>query len=133
MLMQIEVGCEAARSIEQPRKAAFVIGFLLGQEAIWLQESLRILREEAPDAEITLMTKSSPELADALMQGKIDVVLLRRETTTAGVAFKFLTKEPLIAILPTRHHLGRHRTVRPQDLARESSSAQHESRPPSEP
>jgi len=93
---------------------------LLGQEAIWLSESLRILREEAPDVEITLMTKSSPELADGLMQGKIDVALLRRETQTAGLAFRFLTKEPLIAILPARHRLARHRAVRPQDLTRES-------------
>ena len=57
--MQIEVGCEAARGTEKPEKLGFVIGFLLGQEAIWLSESLRILREEAPDVEITLMTKSS--------------------------------------------------------------------------
>jgi LysR family hca operon transcriptional activator len=42
------------------------------------------------------------------------------EAHTAGLAFKFLTKEPLIAILPTRHRLARHRAVRPQDLARES-------------
>jgi len=119
-LMQIEVACEAARSTEKPKKPGFVIGFLLGQEAIWLSESLRILREEAPDVEITLMTKSSPELADGLMQGKIDVALLRREAHTVGLAFKFLTKEPLIAILPTRHRLARHRTVPPQDLARES-------------
>src|SRR5262252_948934 len=118
-LMQIEVACDAARGTEKPEKLGFVIGFLLGQEAIWLSESLRILREEAPDVEITLMTKSSPELADGLMQGKIDVALLRRETQTAGLAFKFLTKEPLIAILPARHRLARHRAVRPQDLARE--------------
>src|SRR5215831_10628098 len=117
-LMQIEVACEAARGTEKPDKLGFVIGFLLGQEAVWLSESLRILREE-PDVEITLMTKSSPELADGLMQGKIDVALLRRETQTAGLAFKFLTKEPLIAILPARHRLTRHRAVRPQDLARE--------------
>jgi LysR family transcriptional regulator, hca operon transcriptional activator len=119
-LMQIEVACEAARSTEKPKKPGFVIGFLLGQEAIWLSESLRILREEAPDVEITLMTKSSPELADGLMQGKIDVALLRREAHTVGLAYKFLIKEPLIAILPTRHRLARHRTVPPQDLARES-------------
>jgi LysR family transcriptional regulator, hca operon transcriptional activator len=97
--MHIEVACEAARGTERPEKPGFVIGFLLGQEAVWLSESLRILREEAPDVEITLMTKSSPELADGLMQGKIDVALLRREAHTAGLAFKFLTKEPLIAIL----------------------------------
>ncbi len=119
-LMQIEAACEAARSTEQPERPAFVIGFLLGQEAIWLSESLRILREVAPEVEITLMTKSSPELADGLMQRKIDVALLRREARTAGLAFKFLIEEPLIAILPARHRLARHRAVRLQDLARES-------------
>lgn len=120
-LMQIEVACDAARGTEQPgKKPNFVIGFLLGQEAIWLSESLRILREEAPDVEITLMTKSSPELAVGLMQGKIDVALVRREVHTVGLAFRFLSREPLIAILPTRHRLARHRAVPPQDLAREN-------------
>jgi LysR family hca operon transcriptional activator len=119
-LMQIEVASEAARNTERPEKPGFVIGFLLGQEAVWLAESLRILREEAPGAEFTLMTKSSPELADGLMQGKIDVALMRREAHTAGLSFKFLIKEPLLAILPARHRLARHRAVRPQDLGRES-------------
>ena len=67
--MQIEVGCEAARGTEKPEKLGFVIGFLLGQEAIWLSESLRILREEAPDVEITLMTRSSAELTDGRQTG----------------------------------------------------------------
>src|SRR5262245_12062466 len=40
-LMQIEVACEAARGTEKPEKLGFVIGFLLGQEAVWLPESLR--------------------------------------------------------------------------------------------
>ena len=120
-LMQIEVGCDAARGTEKPeKKPPFVIGFLLGQEAVWLSESLRLLREESPDVEITLMTKSSPELAVGLMQGKIDVALMRREAHTVGLAFKFLSKEPLIAILPYGHRLARHRTVPPQALARES-------------
>jgi len=118
-LMQIDVACEAARGTERPKKPGFVIGFLLGQEAVWLSESLRILREEAPEVEVTLSTKASPELADALMQGKIDVALLRRERQTAGLAFKFLIREPLIAILPTRHRLARQRTVRPEELGRE--------------
>ena len=48
-------------------------------------------------APYSLMTKSSPELADALMQGKIDVALLRREAHTAGLAFKFLTNAVLQA------------------------------------
>ena len=120
-LMQIEVASDAARGTVQPdKKQRFVIGFLLGQEAIWLPQALRILREEANDVEITLMTKSSPELAVGLMQGKIDIALLRREAHTVGLGFKFLGKEPLLAILPSRHPLARHRAVQLQDLARES-------------
>src|SRR5215470_3196149 len=45
-LAQIEVACEAARRREVPRKQGFLIGFLLGQEAVWLHEALRIVREE---------------------------------------------------------------------------------------
>jgi LysR family transcriptional regulator, hca operon transcriptional activator len=120
VLMQIETACEAARSTEQPDKQGFVIGFLPGQEVIWLSESLRILREEAPGVEITLTTRSSPELAEALMQGKIDIALLRRETRTAGLAFKFLVKEPLVTILPCRHRLARQKSVRPEDLRLEN-------------
>ncbi len=119
-LLQIEAACEAARGTTQPEKPGLVIGFLPGQEVIWLAEAMRILREEAPEAEITLATKSSPELAEALMQGKIDVALMRRETRTAGLTFKLLVKEALIAILPTRHRLARRKAVRLQDLAGES-------------
>ena len=74
---------------KDPRNRMFAMGFLLGQEVIWLSGSLRILREEAPDVGVTLWTKSSPELATPLMQGKIDAALLRRETQPQVVAFNF--------------------------------------------
>jgi LysR family transcriptional regulator, hca operon transcriptional activator len=118
-LMQIEVACEAARNTERPHKPGFGLGFLPGQEVIWLSGALRILREEASDVDVTITTKSSPELANALMQGEIDVALLRRETRTAGLDFKLLVKEPLVAVLPARHRLARHKTIRPEDICRE--------------
>lgn len=118
-LMQIEAACEAARHTERPHKPGFGLGFLPGQEVIWLSEALRILREEASGVDVTITTKSSPELANALMQGEIDVALLRHETRTAGLDFRFLVKEPLVAILPSRHRLARHKTVGPEDLCRE--------------
>jgi|SRR5580698_2852143 LysR family hca operon transcriptional activator len=118
-LLQIEAAGEAARRVEQPAKPGFVVGVLAGQEIVWVSEMLRILREEAPEVEISLSSKSSPELADALMQGKVDVALLRHETQTAGLAFKFLFKEPLLAILSSGHRLAARKAVRPQELARE--------------
>ncbi len=70
--------------------------------------------------DITISSLSSPELASALMQKRMDVALLRRETQTSGLAFKLLIKEPLVVILPANHRLAKHRTIRPQELARES-------------
>ena len=76
-LSQVEAAAEGARRAEQPEKPVFVIGFLAGQEVVWLPHALRIIREEAPGVEIILSSQSSPELALALMRGKMDVAFLR--------------------------------------------------------
>src|SRR5580693_7458722 len=119
-LLQVEAAGEAARRAAQPEKAAFVVGFLAGQELVWLPETLRILREEEPDLEITLASQSSPELAGALMRGKVDVAFLRREAQAPGIAFKPLIKEPLVAVLPADHPLAVAKEVRLQDFASET-------------
>ncbi len=75
---------------------------------------------EQPGIEITLASQSSPELAGALMRGKVDVAFLRREAQAPGLAFKFLIKEPLVAVLPADHRLPRAETIGPQDLAGET-------------
>ncbi|MEO6783201.1 MAG: LysR substrate-binding domain-containing protein, partial [Bradyrhizobium sp.] len=67
----------------------------------------------------TLCTQSSPELALALMRGKLDVAFLRPEKDSGGLIFKLLAKEPLIAVLPADHRLASRKKIRPQDLARE--------------
>jgi LysR family transcriptional regulator, hca operon transcriptional activator len=119
-LLQVDAAGEAARRVAQPEKSAFTIGFLAGQELVWLPEALRILRGEQPDIEITLASQSSPELAGALMRGKVDVAFLRRERDAPGIAFKPLIREPLVAVLPVRHRLAAQKAVRVQDLAEET-------------
>ena len=96
-----------------------MIGFLTGHEVVWLPEALRVLREEEPGIEITLSSLSSPELAGALMRGKVDVAFLRRESPAPGLAFKQLVKEPLFALVPVGHRLARKKSISPQDIARE--------------
>ena len=119
-LLQVDAAGEAARRAAQPEKRAFVVGFLAGQELVWLPEVLRILRDEQPNIEITLASQSSPELAGALMRGKVDLAFLRREKDAPGIAFKALIKEPLVAVLPTGHRLAAQKMVRVQDLAGET-------------
>jgi LysR family hca operon transcriptional activator len=119
-LLQVDAAGEAARRAAQPEKRAFTIGFLAGQELVWLPEVLPILRGEQADIEITLVSQSSPELTGALMRGKVDVAFLRREKDAPGIAFKLLVREPLVAVLPAGHRLAAQNVVRVQDLARET-------------
>jgi LysR family hca operon transcriptional activator len=119
-LAQVEIAAETARRAAQPEKASFVLGFLTGHEVIWLPEALRILRREQPGVDVTLSSQSSPELAGALMRGKVDVAFLRREAQAPGLAFKFLIKEPLVAALPSGHRLAARKSIRPQDIAGET-------------
>jgi LysR family hca operon transcriptional activator len=119
-LLQVEAAGEAARRVAQPEKASFVLGFLTGHEVIWLPEALRILRDEAPNVEITISSQSSPDLAGALMRGKVDVAFLRREAQAPGLLFKLLIKEPLVAVLPSGHRLAARKDIRPQDIVAET-------------
>ena len=119
VLLQVETAGEAARRVAQPEKTTFVLGFLTGHEVVWLPQALRILREEAPSMEIMLSSQSSPELAGALMRGKVDVAFLRRDQAP-GLAFKLLIKEPLVAVLPVGHRLAARKAIRPQDIVGET-------------
>src|SRR6476660_490550 len=116
-LLQVDAAGEAARRAAQPEKEAFVLGFLTGYEVAWLPGALRILREELPGIEITIASQSSPELAGALMRGKVDVAFMRRENPAPGLTFRLLIKEPLFAVMPSGHRLAARKSIRPEDLA----------------
>jgi LysR family transcriptional regulator, hca operon transcriptional activator len=118
-LLQVEAATDGARRTAQPQKPALSMGFMVGLEVMWLPHLLRILREEEPEIEVTLCSQSSPELALALTRGKLDVAFLRPEKQNAGLTFKLLAKEPLIAVLPADHRLASRKRIRPQDLVRE--------------
>jgi LysR family hca operon transcriptional activator len=118
-LLQVDAATDGARRATQPERPVLAMGFLVGLEVTWLPHLLRIIREEAQETEITLCSLSSPELALALMRGKLDLAFLRPETPSLGVSFKLLAKEPLIAVLPAGHSLALRKKIRPQDLARE--------------
>lgn len=118
-LLQVEAAIDGAQRAAQPKRPVLSMGFLVGLEVTWLPHLLRIIREEAPEVEVTLCSLSSPELALALMRGKLDMAFLRPEKQSLGLTFKLLAKEPLIAVLPAGHRMASHRKIRPQDLSQE--------------
>jgi LysR family transcriptional regulator, hca operon transcriptional activator len=119
-LAQVEAAGEGARRAAEPAKQSFALGFLTGQEIDWLPEAIRLLRDELPNLEITISSQYSPELAGALVRGKLDVAFLRPETQATGLAFKLVTKEPLVVVLPGDHRLASLEAINPQDIAGET-------------
>lgn len=119
-LIQVEAAGEAARRAAKPAKPTFALGFLTGQEIDWLPEVMRVLHDELPNIEVTISSQYSPDLADALMRGKLDVAFLRREMKAADLIYKLVTKEPLIVVLPSDHRLASRKVISPKEIAREA-------------
>ena len=119
-LLQVEAAAEAARRAAQPAKSAFSIGFLTGYEMDWLPAVMNILRGKLPSTEITIRSEDSPDLAAALTRGKIDLAFMRPEKSAAGLQFKLLRHDPILAMMPRDHPLAARSAVRPKDLAGQS-------------
>ncbi|HJW40845.1 MAG TPA: LysR family transcriptional regulator [Rhizomicrobium sp.] len=119
-LMQVDAAGEAARRAVRPAKTSFVLGFLTGQEMIWLPGAMRILHADLPNTEVMILSQTSPDLAEAVVRGTVDVAFLRREDRAPGLAFRRLISEPLIVLMPNDHRLAARKSIRAADLAGET-------------
>ena len=118
-LTQADAAGEAARRAAQPAKPTFALGFLTGQEMDWLPETMRILQNELPNIEVSVSSQYSPDLAQALLRGKLDLAFMRPEAHMPDLDYKVVVKEPLIVAMPSDHRLASHDTVALQEIAGE--------------
>jgi LysR family hca operon transcriptional activator len=119
-LAQVEAAGEAARRIAKPAKPAFALGFLTGQEMDWLPKAMTLLRDELPRIEVTVASQDSPQLAEALTRGRIDLAFMRAEPGMRDLVYRPVVKEPLVVVLPRDHRLAVRQTIALADLAGET-------------
>ena len=119
VLVQIEAAIAATRRAGTPAKSSFVLGFLTGYEIEWLPAVMAIMRDELPNTEVVILSLSSPELADGLMRGKIDLAFLRHERNAPGIVFTRLIEEPLIVLMPADHPLTARSAITVEDIVGE--------------
>jgi LysR family hca operon transcriptional activator len=118
-LAQVEAAIEAARRAAHPAKPTFALGFLTGQEMDWLPEVMRVLQEELPNIDVSISSQYSPDLAQALLRGKLDLAFMRPEAQMPDLDYTVIVKEPLVVAMPTDHRLASQNAVALQDLASE--------------
>jgi LysR family hca operon transcriptional activator len=113
---QVDAAIEAARRAAQPSKQRLVLGFLTGQEMKWLPQAMHILRDELPNIDITVSSDYSPDLAEALAKGKLDLAFLRAEPDF-DLTYRVVDSEPPVVLMPSDHPLAARDYILPQDLA----------------
>ncbi len=119
-ISQVEAAGEAARRAAHPAKSSFALGFLTGQEMNWLPEAMHILRDELPNIDVVISSQYSPDLANALLRGRLDVAFMRPETNAGDLAFRLVTKEPLIFVLPSDHRLASREAIKLMEIEGET-------------
>ena len=117
-LMQVDAAVEAARKAAQPAKKTFAIGFQTGHEMNWLPQALHVLRDELKDIEVTISSDYSPDLAEALARGRLDLAFMRVEPDY-DLGYYVVDKEPLIVLMPRDHRLVAKQAIRPRDFVGE--------------
>src|SRR6478672_3515189 len=117
-LMQVDAAVEAARRAAQPARKTFAIGFQTGHEINWLPRTMHVLRDELKDIQVTVSSDYSPDLAEALASGRLDLAFLRAEPGY-DLEYHVVDREPLIVLMPNDHRLTARSSVTPQDLVGE--------------
>ncbi len=106
MLSQAAAAVQSARQIAYPTKPSFALGFMIGHDTTWIPEALKLLRDELPNIHVVISTQNSPQLATALLEGRIDVAFLRRGDGGKELEFKLLVEESFEVFLPSDHPLA---------------------------
>jgi LysR family hca operon transcriptional activator len=117
-LLQVDAAVEAARKAAQPARKTFAVGFQTGHEMNWLPRVMHVLRDELSSIQVTVTSDYSPDLAEALARGRLDLAFLRVESGY-DLEYHVVDREPLIVLMPSDHPLTGRESVRPQDLVGE--------------
>jgi LysR family hca operon transcriptional activator len=117
-LAQVDAAVEAARRVGQPKRTTFAIGFQTGLEMNWLPRAMQVLRDELKNIQVTILSDYSPDLAEALVRGRLDVAFLRTEPTI-DLRYEVVDHEPLIVLMPSDHHLTSREAIHPRELVGE--------------
>src|ERR1700732_2600558 len=80
-LAQVDAAVGAAHRAVQPARKTFAIGFQTGHEMNWLPRAMHVLRDELKNIHVTILSDYSPDLAEALVRGRLEVAFLRAEPT----------------------------------------------------
>jgi LysR family hca operon transcriptional activator len=84
----------------------------------WLSPVMRLLHDELTEIQVNISSDYSPDLAEALARGRLDLAFLRVEPGY-DLEYHVVDSEPLIVLMPNDHRLTARSCVSPDALVDE--------------
>jgi DNA-binding transcriptional LysR family regulator len=108
----------AARHVATGEIGSLALGFTSAAAYHALPKAIAAYRERFPKVQLVLQEQNSIELWEGLLAGRLDVALLRRQSSMSDSLFRFLPagQEPLIVAMPAGHRLSSAARIAPKDL-----------------
>src|ERR1700692_4408731 len=117
-LMQVDAAGEAARKAARPGRRTFAVGFQTGHEMNWLPRAMHVLHEELKNIQVTISSDYSPDLAEALVRGRLGGPS-RRVEPPFDLGYECGNHEPLIVLMPSDHRLASREAIHPREFVGE--------------
>ena len=92
------------------------IGFVSSASYTTIPEAIRTFRQLRPRVELALSPLTSGEQIEQLLDGELDLGLVRDPGEVPGLGMELIVAEDLVAVVPQEHPLASAVEVRPGDL-----------------
>lgn len=95
------------------------VGFVSSASYATMPSALRRFRELRPNVELVLNPLTTDEQIEKLLEGSLDLGILRDPTRVPGIELREIHSEPLVVALPAGHRLGDRDQIDASELADE--------------
>lgn len=118
-LAQVDRTVQDAQRAHRGEIGQLILGFVGSAAYEVLPRLLRAFRAAYPEVELRLHSMTTKEQLAALAERRLDVGLLRLPVEDATLAWRVVTNEPVVAVLPATHPLAGQARVPLEALADE--------------
>jgi LysR family transcriptional regulator, transcription activator of glutamate synthase operon len=118
-LDELRTGIAAAREDVDGEYGRVVLGFLHSMGASAVPSLLRGFRDTHPRVTFGLEQGASEDVIDGVLTGRIDLALASPVPTHADLGVRYLSRQEMVALVHSDHHLAGRPAIRIADLSGE--------------
>ncbi len=112
----LEILSGIGRELHELKHGRLVVGVIPALATGWMPKVVASFLQQFPNANLTLETISSPDIAQMVGQGRLDIGVAQATTNDVSIRRTDLFSVDTVCVMPRDHPLARKDYVTPQDL-----------------